>query len=231
MSYRDDLGAAQARADAAERRATALQKRLDDLEQAKRAKRSDAARASSEAVGQVPIPERFEVLLEADTLRVRWRWFRPAQHLFLLLFCVVLDVLVGEFVVETVRENGLSSLLVTSVHVGASVALTYSLVAGLLNRTTVSASAGQLQIAHAPIPWRGNRTLGVAQIRQLYVTEAPSSKDKRTTYDVCAVLDGERQLKLIKGLAELAQARYLEHAFELHLGMEDRMVADEAAKR
>src|SRR5690606_30609330 len=173
--------------------------------------------------------ERFEVLLEADTLRVRWRWFRPAEHMFLLLFCFVWDLGVGSVAVEMVRENGLSwSLLLMSLHVGVGVGLTYSLVAGLLNRTTVSASAGQLQIAHAPIPWRGSRSLGTAQIRQLYVTENVSKKG--TMHDLCAVLDGERLVKLVKGLPDLAQARYLEHAFELHLGIEDRAVPDEAAK-
>lgn len=225
MSYRDDLAAAQARAEAAERRAAALQKRIDELEEAQGARRSEAERAAADKVRQVPIPERFEVLLEPGTLRVRWRWFRPVEHMFLFFFCLLWDVMLGIFVVAWFREQPSWTILLASGHIAAGIGMTYSLIAGLFNRTTVSASAGRLRIAHGPIRWRGNRVLSRAQIRQLYV----ASKNKK--YDLCAVLDDDRQIKLVKGLHELAQARYLEHAFELHLGIEDHPVADEAPKQ
>lgn len=44
-------------------------------------------------------------------------------------------------------------------------------------------------------------------------------------------LDDGRAIELVKGFAELAQARYVEHAFELHLGIEDRPVATEVRSR
>jgi hypothetical protein len=230
LSYRDDLGAAHERAAAAERKAALLQKRLEELEAAKRDKR--ARRATSD-VRRVPIPERFDVELQHDTLRVRWRWFRPKEHMFLLFFVLVWDgALAAMFVTTYLGGKFEWGMLLAAAHVAVGVGLTYSLLAGLFNRTTVSASAGRLTIKHAPIPWRGNRELTRSQLRQLYVVENVTESDgsKTRKYDLCAVRDDDRQVKLVKGLEDLAQARYLEHAFELHLDIDNHPVADEATK-
>ncbi len=187
-----------------------------------------------EAAPSVPIPERFEVLLHDGELRVRWRWFRAKEHLGLLLFCFVWDgALIAMFATKFLDGMLSWSQLFMIGHFAVGVGLTYYLLAGLFNRTTVSAVPGRLTIKHEPIPWRGNRELTRAEIRQLYVGEHTTENDGVTTtrYELCAVLDGDRQVELVRGLDELAQARYLEDAFELHFKIKDRWIPDEVPKR
>jgi hypothetical protein len=223
VSYRDDLGAAQARADAAERRAGALQKQLDA--------RDKQAQAD---VVEVPIPERFGVARSGDELCVSWRWFKPAQHLFLLFFVIAWDAfLVFWYTGAPSRSGDWLFFVFPIAHVAAGIGLTYAVLTGFLNRTFVTARFGRLHVRHSPLPWRGNRVLARPDIRQLYVVEVEHSSEGRrrgSTWDLCALLETGKELRLVRTLETHSQALYLEHVFEQHLGIRDGSVASEAAK-
>jgi hypothetical protein len=227
VTYRDDLEAAQARAEAAERKAASLEREVAQLRRPKKGRR-DAERDVD-----TPIPERFRVDHTDRELRVSWRWFKALKHIPLLLFVIVWDaVLVVWYAAVPFTDGGLIALLFPLGHVAVGVGLTYSVLMGFFNRTTVTARGGELSVRHAPLPWRGNRVIAARMIEQLYVTEHAHEHEGSTThsYDVCAIVAGN-EVKLLRGLDELGQARYLERAFEQHLEIPDRHVDGELAKR
>lgn len=103
--------------------------------------------------------------------------------------------------------------------------------AGILNRTVISASGSELRVAHGPVPWLGNRGVPVADIAQLYCEEHRSEGKNGATfsYRLSAVGRDGRKLALVKGLPERDQALYLEQAFEDALGIQDDPVGGEMA--
>jgi hypothetical protein len=227
-TYRDDLEAAQARADAASAEAERLRKEVEQL------------KAPKEPVGdvpEVPIPERFNVTRNANELTVTWRWFR-AYHVFLLFFAIAWDAfLLFWYFGPMAGQGGLIFQIFPIAHVAVGIGLTYVVLTGFLNRTLISVRHGKLRISHGPLPWRGNRLLARSDLRQLFVAEKTNHHTDKggrrtvtTTWHLCAVLETGKELTLLKGLETKGQAQYLETTFEQHLGIEDRRVAGEAGK-
>jgi hypothetical protein len=213
-SYRDDLEAAQARADAAEREAAALKRKLEEMQ-----------RPRIHEGPTVPIPERFKVERSANELRVWWRWFKP-QHVGLLFFVIAWDAfLFFWYFGAPAGRGGLLFQIFPIGHVAVGAGLSYHVLTGFLNRTTLEVRSGQLRVSHGPLPWSGNHTLRRDDLRQLFVTR--TTKKNKQGWDVRAVLDDGRELTLVSALDEKAQAEYLEDAFEQHLGIVDQRVAGE----
>ena len=209
MTYRDDLVAAQARAAAAERRAAVLEHRL--------------ARAADATV--TPQPARMALTRDGDALQITWRW-RGWRHLYTAAFAAVWDaVLIGWYASGVDAGAFLFSLA----HLAVGVVITYEAAAGLLNRTTVRARPGQLQIRHAPLPWRGTRTIERATLAQLYVRRIERGGPNSTvSWQLSALLTTGRELPLVRGLPDVAEARYLEREVERALAIPDRPVDGEA---
>jgi hypothetical protein len=170
-------------------------------------------------------------------LVIQRRWFDPAKHLFLLLFCVAWDgflvVWYGALLSGSpgVRSGGsmLMAYLFPLLHVSVGVFLTYTVIAGLFNTTEIGLRGDAFFVRHGPIPWRGNRTLGASTIKQLFCQEKISrSKNGETrTYQLSAILDDDGRLALVGDLPELEQALFLEQALEERLGIVDVEVVGE----
>lgn len=226
-TYRDDLEAAQARAEAAQAEAERLRKEVQRLKEPR----------SGEPL-EIPIPERFNVERTASELRVSWRWWR-AHHWFLLFFVIAWDAfLVFWYFGSPAAHGGLLFKIFPIAHVAVGAGLTYSVLTGAFNRTVLSARRGHLRVKHGPLPWRGNRDIDAADIRQLFVTEVVSrhtdSDTNRTTvthaYDLRVVLTSNKEVTLVRKLESHAQGEYLERTFERYLGIEDRRVPGEVDK-
>lgn len=233
LSYRNDLDAAQARAEAAERRAADLERKLV----AERTARLEAERHVVELAGQpaqlgARIPARLSVEVDADVVIVSWRWFRAICHLPVILLCIVLDTrqvlrLAGSDTLSAVIDlstflgNSWMAYVGVGVFLASMLLLHYVALTGLFNRTSVRGGLGRLTVQNGPIPSPGNRELSSEQLRQLHVTERRTEVDnpKTTHYDLCALLVDGREVTLLQGLEELEQARYLEGLFEQHLGI------------
>jgi hypothetical protein len=229
-TYRDDLEAAQARADAAQDEAERLRKEVDRL------KKPGPAAAVEEP--QIPIPERFNVTRTANELTVRWRWFR-AQHVFMLFFAIAWDAfLVFWYFGPMAGQGGLLFQVFPIVHVAVGLGISYSVLTGFLNSTTIAVARGRLRVKHGPLPWRGNRVMSRDDVTQLFVRESKSTHRSRyssdisiiSRFDLLAVDADAREITLVRGLETPAQARYLEHAFEARLGILDKRVPGELPK-
>lgn len=154
-------------------------------------------------------------------------WFTPAA-IGLVIFCLFWDgFLVFWYFTATRNDAPEFALLLPIVHVLVGVFLSYFTAASFVNRTRVSIERGLLQIRHAPLPWPGPRSIGTAQMRQLFCKRhvARSKNGMRITWQLWTLSDDESRRKLLGGL-ELEQALYLEQELEKALGIHDRPVAD-----
>lgn len=217
MTYRDDLDAAQARADAAERENEALKEKL-------------AALAEGQPRPRVPVPERYVVTEVGDTLTVRWRWFE-ATHLFIFFFAITWDAFLVNWYFGLHVRNDLMHYLFPIAHVAVGIGISYFAITRLVNRTLITASRDRLTVAHGPLPWVGSGSYARAELDQLFVEPrvSRSKKGATTTYALCAIDRGGRKRTLVKGLPDAAAARWLELALERRLGIVDEPVVGEGA--
>jgi hypothetical protein len=194
--------------------------------------------------GKVPLPERMMVVHGGETalagyrsaanapgdVAISWRWFRPSQHVFMLFFAICWNAFLVFWYTTAVTSGGPWLMYVFPlVHVAVGVSIGYGALTGLLNKTTVVVSGGELIVRHGPLPWRGNHRIPAAEIEQLYAVanEQRNKNGVSHTYDVKAVMKGGRELGLITKLPESAQALYLEQELERALGISDARIAGE----
>lgn len=118
----------------------------------------------------VPMPKRITIVSDelspgVETYRgnaapnarlvVERSWFSPALF-FLLFFCVFWDgfLVVWYFALAQAKPD--SGSIVAAIfpifHVGAGVFITYTMLAGFLNKTRIAIESGNLVIRHGPLP-------------------------------------------------------------------------------
>jgi hypothetical protein len=113
------------------------------------------------------------------------------------------------------------------VHVAVGVGVTYSTLAGFINRTTLRLDSQKFSVQYDPLPWSGEVKVSVNELDQLYCKESSSSSDNGTfySYQLCAILKDGRKLDLVKNLESPDLAAYLEQQIESWLRIPDREVA------
>jgi hypothetical protein len=170
---------------------------------------------------QVPLPSGFKVDGSGPGLIIVRYWFSFAL-VFSALFCIAWDsFLVNWYLVAFAGDTPWLFKVFPLPHVAVGVTLTYSTLARLLNRTTISVAEGSLRVRHGPLPWFGNQALRTDSLDQLYVD--PS-------YQVCAVTKEGSKVVLVSGLEEMDEALFIEQCVETYLGIEDRSVPGEVSR-
>ncbi len=172
-------------------------------------------------------PRRFQLETSDANTRISWRWWSP-KYLFMAFFCLAWDgFLVFWYGTAFHTKNAPFMMLVFPLlHVAVGVGLTYSTLAGLLNRTRLEVSRDLLTIHHGPLPWRGNQTLDGRQLKQLYVEQSVRTlkSNAQVNYHVMALDQEGHKVKLLSNLEDKDHALFLEQELERHLGIEDAPV-------
>jgi hypothetical protein len=95
----------------------------------------------------------------------------------------------------------------------AGIYLAYATIARFVNRTRIHLAPGALVIRHGPLPWPGNRTIPVADVRQLCCKQTANrdyTGDTWVTHTLVATLDDGREIELLSRIGSPAAARFLE---------------------
>lgn len=193
---------------------------------------SSAAERPLRATAERPVvPQPRGIMVDdlGGRLRLVRRWFRWPL-LFLVFFCVAWDGFLVFWYSIAFTQNAPWIMVVFPVaHVAVGVGLTYFVLCGFLNSTSIEVESGGLRIRHGPLPWWGNRTIETADLKQLYCQRRVRSSRNGTseTYELHAQLANGTQLKLLSGLEEAQDALYLEQQIEKYLGIRDIRVAGE----
>ena len=181
----------------------------------------------------VPMPVGIKVDAWGSELTIVRRWFSQV-FLMLIFFCVVWDgfLVFWYFLISSTGDSGafkLVFMLFPMLHVAVGVGLTYYTICGLVNRTVIRVSGGELTVRHGPLPWPGNHNVFADDLKQLYCTEHIHRRNNSTStsYRVNALLAGGKKLKLLSGLTEADQALFIEQRLEEHLRIVDRRVTGE----
>jgi len=135
----------------------------------------------------------------------------------LLFFCIFWNgFLVFWYSMAFGQDSPLIMKLFPVLHVAVGVLLTYSTLCGFINRTVIEVTDEELTIRHGPLPWPGNQTLTVPDIRQIYCDETISRgrNSTSTSYNVNALLVEERTIKLLSSLPEKQMALFVEQQLE-----------------
>jgi hypothetical protein len=176
---------------------------------------------------KVELPEKYKISRNHDALEISWRWYNHG-YIGLAFFCLSWDsFLVFWYYLAFVGDEIAWAMVIFPVaFVAVGVFLTYWTLAGLLNRTVLSATTTQLSIRHRPLPWFGNKKFPSDGLSQLFVKEFVRSRSDRSLniYDLMALGKGGRRLKLLSKIEKVEQALYLEQEIEEHLGIRDRQV-------
>jgi len=178
-----------------------------------------------------PRPEGLDLVEDGKQLSVTMKWWR-IHALFLALFTIFWCAITGSIVIEILVKGHYSELLFLGVHAGAAVALAYYTLSLWLNSTRIAVEDAMLVVSHGPLPWRGGKSIALAQLDQLYCTEEHGFSMHRwpqqstLTCSLKAVVEG-RAITLLSGLPDRETALFLERRFEQQIGLPDRRVPGE----
>ena len=115
------------------------------------------------------------------------------------------------------------------IHTGVGLFLIYSVFGMFLNSTVFRVGRGLLEVRIGPVPWKGNKTISVHDVTQLYCSEKVShgKNGSSVSYKVEVVLGGNRRETLVGGLSSADEALFIEQQVEKYLGLLDTPVAGE----
>lgn len=152
-----------------------------------------------------------------STFTLRRRWFQP-QHVFLLFFCIAWDSFLVFWYGSAFGTDAPWLMIVFPLaHVAVGVGLTYSVLAGFVNRTTLTLTPEALRVQHGPVPWRGNGTYARGDIRGVELTmHTPDRSNDSSASGAHAVslrLADQSLTKLVTGLTD-EEARFIQWTVE-----------------
>jgi hypothetical protein len=191
---------------------------------------------ASAAARRSPAPRPREVTLEkqGQSLKLSWRWFSP-KYIGLAIFAVVWDAFLCFWYSIAFSGNGMPWIMIVFPlgHVAVGLGISYSVLAGFLNKTTLRIEKARFSVHHDPVPWLGEVNVPVSELEQLYCKEKHTSSKNGSSlsYQLCAVLKDGRKLDLVSGLDSPDVALFVEQQIEDWLQIEDRGVSGEMKSR
>ncbi|MDX1970705.1 MAG: hypothetical protein SFV23_26295 [Planctomycetaceae bacterium] len=187
----------------------------------------------------VPQPDRFQVADRPHAYTIQWRQDEPlGLGLAAVAFFVGISV-VGLLLHETLSPmpyfQRTASLIVV---VGFGVVLVCALLAGAVkyafNVTTIGIRHGELRVDVAPWFQRTLVRLPAADVKQVYcrevIAEVPTTESAAKSCSVELLLHNGRTVRLVGGLLDALDARFLEQQLETRLRLRDLPVAGERSQ-
>ena len=151
-------------------------------------------------------------------LHLKRSWFSPMLFVMLIFCCVWDSFLFFWYSVAFTQPNTPWIMVVFPIgHVAAGVVLTYTVIAGFLNKTYIIADHLSISVKHQPVPWLGSKEIYAKDIRQLtiesdaYGNQYGHNRRAMERFKIMADVNGE-ETKVLGGLGQ-SEARYI--AFEI----------------
>ena len=180
----------------------------------------------------VPLPAGMTIEDGASGTVITRKWF-TVVILFFVFFCIAWDAfLVFWYGIALSTDAPWIMSVFPLAHVAVGIGLTYSTLAGLVNKTWIKAYNGVVSVIHGPVPWRGNLVIPCAEIDQLYCKEKVNhgKNGPQVSYEVWALKHDGATLKLLGGSLTDDQAIFIEQQLEKSMGLTDRRVAGEMTR-
>jgi DNA-directed RNA polymerase subunit RPC12/RpoP len=177
------------------------------------------------------IPQPANVLVENDrqVARLIQRWF-SLKYIPMAFFAIAWDSFLF-FWYSMAFGSGMPWIMAVFplLHVAVGIGVTYSTIAGFINRTVLEVSRDEIGVWFEPLPWLGEKTLKTREVKQFYCKEkvVHSKNGTQTQYELYAVTASNQQVKLLGNLENPDAALFFEQQLERWLKIADRPVAGE----
>lgn len=176
----------------------------------------------------IPLPANLEILNDRDSLIIRRKWFSPLAF-FLVFFALFWNGFMVVWMGMAIKNGIWVMAAFGSIHAAIGIGLAYFCVASFVNKTDISIDPNHLKVRSYPLPWGRQKKIRVHDIKQLY-TKRQVTQGKNGTnvsFRLLVVTNDNREQKLLSGLSDNSQAKFIEHEIESILGLENLSVAGE----
>lgn len=177
-------------------------------------------------------PASVQVIRDNQSARIVQRWF-SAKYIPMAFFALAWDAfLVFWYSIALSGHAPFIFIIFPIVHVAIGIGITYSTIAGFLNRTTLELDREELSIWFEPVPWLGEKRIKTRDIKQLFCKEAMqrTKSGSSVSYDLYAVTQDVKQVKLLSGVESPDVALFFEQELETWLHITDQPVYGEVSK-
>jgi len=182
----------------------------------------------------LPVPDGVQVKEDGKCLRIVRRWF-SWKIIPMAFFCMIWDsFLVFWYGTAFSMRAPWIMIVFPLLHLAVGIGLTYSTLAGFFNRTYLEVTPVDLAVWHDPLPWMGEVTLPIGDVKQLYSKQSiHQGRNGGTTftYDLYAITGNGKTRKLLSGLDNPDIPLFFERRVEDWLHITNRPVAGELATR
>ena len=176
----------------------------------------------------VPIPEKFSVFHDRDKLVIRRKWFGPIVF-FLIPFTLCWDGFMVFWFYKAFTAGEWMMAAFGSIHALVGVGMTYFIICTFANSTDITIDPRHVSVKIHPFPWPGGKDIPTTDIAQLYcdkqVTQTKNGTSK--SYSVKIIDKHGKSTKLIAGLRDVQEAKFIEDKVESILGIENQPVTGE----
>jgi hypothetical protein len=161
-------------------------------------------------------------------LRIVRRWL-SLDSVMMLVAAIVCDVVVVKMFRVFSGPETAATLVVMSPLLAICLWLSYSGLAGVINRTVIVVDERAFVVRHGPLPARGNCAVALSELLQLFTVEVAGPRGARV-YELRAHLRNGPTVTIAKNLSSPSQALFIERAVEHHAGIEDSIMPGEVQK-
>jgi len=181
---------------------------------------------------EIGLPDKIEFSDHGHFIGIIRKWFGP-KIIFLTFFVIFWDGFLFSLYSKAIHSQDMMSMLFPLLHVAVGIGLTYYVIAGYLNKTYVRVDYSSIVIKDSPLPFFRNKTLNSSDIKQLYSKEKirhNRESGSSVSYEVHAVTNDKKNIKLLRGLESSEQALFIEQEIEKFLKIEDKRVKGELGR-
>lgn len=165
---------------------------------------------------EIGMPENFEILKLRNSINISYKWLSPIHH-FLFFFTLFWNGFMAFWYYNAITEEIWIMAIFGILHLAVGIFLFYFTLAAFFNSTHINATHNKLEIRHKPLWWKGNQTIDVAEIKQLFCKLAISYGENGAshTYQLYMIDFNKRHTKLISNMDSPDQVLYLEQELEI----------------
>jgi len=166
---------------------------------------------------------------EGKSARIFQRWF-SFKYIPMAFFAFAWDAFLFFWYSTAVGQGApLIMILFPIAHVAVGVGITYSTLAGFINRTVLEVTRDEIAVWFEPLPWLGEKAIKTKEVRQFFCKDkyVRTKNGGHTQYELYAITANNQQVKLIGNLENPDVALFFEQQLERWLRIENRPVAGE----
>ena len=180
-------------------------------------------------VGQ---PANVLVQQDRQSARIVQRWF-SAKYIPMAFFAIAWDSFLIFWYTAAFSSGAPWIMIVFPIaHVAVGVGLTYTVLAGFINRTMLEVRKEEIEVWYEPLPWFGETTVKINELKQFYCKEKKNSGRNSTTtvYELYVLTRQDRAIKLLSDLDSPDTALFFEQQLESWLKIQDQPVMGELSR-